>query len=82
MKANIRRLVIIGASVFLLASCYTPHRVTSWEYKVVPILTPSGPDWQKTQEGKEVALMNDLGKEGWIFVTKSDPFLYFKRPVK
>jgi hypothetical protein len=48
----------------------------------VPVVTGSGPDWQKTQQAKEEALMNDLGKEGWIFVSKSDPFLYFKRPVK
>ena len=48
----------------------------------MPVVTPSGPEWQKNEEMKEEALMKDLGKEGWIFVSKSAPFLYFKRPVK
>jgi hypothetical protein len=82
MKTTIRQLLIIGASVFLLAGCCITHHVTRWEYKVVPVVTPAGPAWQQDQELKEAALMNDLGKEGWIFVNKSDPFLYFKRPVK
>lgn len=82
MKTNLRQLPIIGASVFLLAGCCTTHRVTRWEYKAVPVVTPSGPEWQPTEQKKEEALMNDLGKEGWMFVSKSDPFLYFKRPVK
>ena len=82
MKTNIRQLLIIGASVFLLAGCCTTNYVTRWEYKVVPVVTPDGPEWQKTEQEKEEALMTDLGKEGWIFVNKSDPFLYFKRPVR
>ena len=90
MKTNIRQLLIIGASIFLLAGCCTRHHVircecshvTRWEYKVVPVVTGDGPEWQKTQQAKEEALTNDLGKEGWIFVSKSDPFLYFKRPMK
>jgi hypothetical protein len=82
MKTHLRRMLIIGASVFLLAGCCTTDHVTRWEYKVVPVVTPSGPEWQKNEEQKEDALMNDLGKEGWIFVSKSDPFLYFKRPLK
>lgn len=82
MKANIRQLLIIGTSVFLLASCCTTHHVTRWEYRIVPVVTPAGPEWQTTQEHKEQTLMNDLSKQGWLFVSKSDPFLYFKRPVK
>ena len=82
MKKDIRQSLIIGASLFLLAGCCTAHHVTRWEYKIVPVVTPDGPEWQKNEEMKEEALMNDLGKEGWIFVSKSDPFLYFKRPVK
>jgi outer membrane biogenesis lipoprotein LolB len=82
MKTNIRQLLIIGASIFLLAGCCTTHHVTRWEYKVVPMVTGDGPEWQKTQEAKEEALMNDLGKEGWIFVSRSAPFSYFKRLVK
>lgn len=82
MKTNIRQLLIIGASIVLLAGCCTTHHVTRWEYKVVPVVTGDGSEWQKTQQAKEEALTNDLGKEGWIFVSKSDPFLYFKRPMK
>ena len=82
MKTKIKQLLITGASVFLLAGCCTTHLVTRWEYKVVPVVTGNGPEWQNNQEAKEDALMNDLGKEGWIFVSKSDPFLYFKRPIK
>ncbi len=82
MKINIRRLLIIWASALLLVGCCTTHHLTRWEYKVVPVVTPSGTGWQKHQEMKEEALMKDLGNEGWVFVSKSDPFLYFKRPMK
>jgi hypothetical protein len=82
MKTNITQLLIIAASAFLLAGCCTTHHLTTWDYKTVPVVTPAGPEWQATQQMKEETLMKDLGKEGWIFVGKSDPFLYFKRPVK
>jgi hypothetical protein len=94
MKTNIKRLLIIGASSLMLAGCCTTRPVTRWEYKVVhaaPVHVAQGDglawqnhhdelmaEWQKDQE----ALMNSLGKEGWIFVAQSSDYLYFKRPIK
>lgn len=83
MKTNLKQLLIIGASAFLLAGCAI-RQPTQWEYKVVPNSKwrfeqgETQEDWQKDQE----ALMNSLGKDGWIFVSKDDADLYFKRPVK
>jgi hypothetical protein len=80
MKTNLKQLFIIGASSFILAGCCTTNHVTQWEYKVVNVsrvgLTQT--EWQKKQE----ALMNDLGKDGWIFVDQSDTTLNFKRHAK
>jgi protein involved in sex pheromone biosynthesis len=70
--------LILAASTLLLAGCCTTHHVTSWEYKIVPKAEGSGSEWQKNNE----ALMNDMGKEGWIFVSESNPYLFFKRPIK
>ena len=80
MKTKLKQSFIIAASSFLLAGCCTTHHVTRWEYKVVPQARfHNGPaEWQKDQE----ALMNDLAKDGWIFVSQADQILYFKRPVK
>jgi len=82
MKTNIRQLLIIAASTLSLAGCCTTHHVTRWEYKVASAETPAGPDWEPTEQKKEETLMNDLAKEGWIFVGERGPFMYFKRPVK
>ena len=80
MKTNLKQLFIIGASSFLLAGCCSTHHVTRWEYKVVDVnrigLT------QAEIPKKQEALMNDLGKDGWIFVGQSDMGLTFRRPVK
>lgn len=84
MKPNIKHLLITAATVSLLAGCSTTHQPTQWEYKVVqsnswkPDVYKTGEDWRKGQE----ALMNEMGKDGWIFVTESDNNLYFKRPLK
>ena len=82
MKTNLKQLFIIGVSAFLLAGCCTTHHVTSWEYKVAQEnrLGLTNAEIVKHRE----ALMNDLGKDGWIFVSQSDTdaTLYFKRPAK
>ena len=82
MKTNLKQVFVIGASAFLLAGCCTTHHVTSWEYKVVPEnrVGLTNAEIVKHQE----ALMNDLGKDGWIFVSRSegDGTLCFKRPVR
>ena len=82
MKTNLNQVFAIGAGAFLLAGCCTTHHVTSWEYKVVQEnrLGLTNAEIVKHRE----ALMNDLGKDGWIFVSQSeaDATLSFKRPMK
>ena len=80
MKTNLKQLFSIGATSFLLVGCCTTHHVTQWEYKVVRQnrVGVAYADFAKTQE----SLMNDLGKDGWIFVSQSDDTLCFKRPVR
>ena len=80
MKANLKQLFIIAGSSFLFAGCCITHHATRWEYKVVRAAGASSSlaEWQKDQE----ALMNEAGKDGWIFVNQSDQILYFKRPAK
>ena len=85
MKPNLKHFFIIAASIFLLTGCCTTHHVTQWEYKVV-----TGPRWTpankyKSQEDflkDREAFMDDLGKDGWIYVSETDNTFYFKRPVK
>jgi hypothetical protein len=80
MKTNLKQLFIIGASSFLLAGCCSTHHVTRWEYKAVREErvghTPA--EWMRIGE----ALMDELGKDGWILVTVSEATYYFKRPVR
>ena len=80
MKTTLKQLFIIGASSFLLAGCCSTRHATRWEYKVVPEkragLTPA--EWMNKGE----ALMDDLGKDGWVLVDVSDATYYFKRPVR
>jgi|GEM_PF-2061204 hypothetical protein len=80
MKTNLKQLFLIGASSFWLAGCCATHHVTQWEYKVVRMnrVGVAYADFARTQE----SLMNDLSKDGWIFVSQSDETLCFKRPVK
>ena len=81
MKTKLKQLLVVGASSILLAGCCTTQHVTRWEYKVVDRNVgkyESTADWLS----KEAALMNELGKDGWIFVGEGDGMLYFKRPQK
>jgi hypothetical protein len=87
MKTYAKNLSLIGVSTLLLAGCCTAHHVNRWEYKVVMsgkfafTPPPQGQMPVAFEKGQE-ALMNDLGKDGWIFVSESNGFLYFKRPQK
>jgi hypothetical protein len=83
MKTQIKRLLILGVSVLVLSGCSSVRHVTRWEYKIVPSgnfnanqLPP--PDWMKKQE----ALLDSLGKDGWILVTESNGYFYFRRPER
>ena len=80
MKQNLKQLFLIGAASLLLAGCCTAHHVARWEYKVVRQnrVGLAYADFAKTQE----SLMNDLAREGWIFVSQSEQTLCFKRPVR
>ena len=80
MKPNLEQLFVIGATSFLLAGCCTADHATNWEYRVVDQnrVGVAYADFAKTQE----SLMNNLAKDGWIFVSQSGETLCFKRPVK
>ena len=81
MKTKFDEWLAIGASTLLLSGCCAGHHVARWEYKVVPStrITAGGPtEWRAKQE----AMMNDLAKEGWVFLSQSDQHLYFKRAAK
>ena len=81
MKTSFKLWVGMVVSSMFLAGCCAPQHVTRWEYKVVraPDFDQKGPaEWRNKQE----ALMNELGKQGWIFVSESDRVLYFKRPLE
>jgi len=72
MKRNLTYLLSIMASTLLLAGCCTGRHATQWEYKVVP------PDHSRAEAPE--ALLNALGKDGWILVEKdSGGFYFFKR---
>jgi hypothetical protein len=83
MKTQIRQLLMLGFSVLALSGCTSVHHVKRWEYKIIPSgnanANQSPPaDWTAKQE----ELMDSLGKDGWIFVTESDGYFYFRRPAK
>ena len=80
MKKNLKQLFLTGATSFLLGGCCTTHDVTQWEYKVVRQnrVAVAYADFAKTQQ----SLMNDLAKDGWIFVSQSEETLCFKRAVR
>jgi hypothetical protein len=74
---------MLGASVLALSGCTSVGHVRAWEYKIVPsgnsnvnTLPPS--DWTRKQE----ALLDSLGKDGWILVTESNGYFYLRRPER
>ena len=75
-------MLILAASALTLSGCCTPHHIAHWEYKVIRSATISAnapqPDWPTKQQ----ALIEDLSKDGWVLVTESSGYLYFKRPQK
>lgn len=82
MNTQIKQLLVLGVSAFVLSSCSSMHHVTHWEYKIVPsdnsnanTLPPA--DWPAKQE----TMLDSLGKDGWILVTESNGYFYFRRPV-
>jgi hypothetical protein len=85
MEKHIKLLVIAVSTMVLLAGCCTPRPATQWEYKVAFVggagnanVSPNA----KLHEAQE-ALLNNLAKDGWVFVAKgSDGGFIFKRPKR
>jgi hypothetical protein len=79
-------VVVFAASVLLLTGCRTAPRVAKWEYKVAAAPRPkaiagavaSPEEWQESEQ----ALLNELGKDGWVLVSQNNGVFYFKRPIK
>ncbi|MCX6928672.1 MAG: hypothetical protein NT154_36490 [Verrucomicrobia bacterium] len=74
-------LPLLAAST-LVVGCATPH-ATKWEYKVEDarnwVLRDSRtPVWQAIYQSH----LNDLGKDGWVFIQRDETIFYFKRPIK
>jgi hypothetical protein len=74
--------VVFAASALFLAGCCATPQAAKWEYKVAsPHFADAGghPAVREAQQ----ALLNDLGKEGWVLVSQTEGRdFYFKRPVR
>ena len=76
MKQCTKSALGILAAAFLLAGCCTGRHATQWEYKVARP-RPHNPN---TQTDVPQSFLNDLAKDGWIFVQTDANGLYiFKR---
>lgn len=78
-----KTFLILGLSSLLLSGCSSMHHVTHWEYKIIPsgnidVNHTPPPDWPAKQE----ALLDSLGKDGWILINESNGYFYFRRPAK
>ena len=79
MKTKLKLLWIVAGTSLLLAGCCTSHQTAQWEYKVVLAPRTGGGGGL----GDRQALLNDLGKEGWMLVAVGDSNdLYLKRPKR
>jgi hypothetical protein len=83
MKTQIKQSLVLGVSVLAMSGCTSMHHATHWEYKIVPsgnysLNSTPPPDWPAKQE----AMLDSLGKDGWILVTESNGYFYFRRPQK
>ncbi len=74
MSTNIKWLLTIPVSALFLGGCCTPRHSQTWEYEVINAHSPAV-DSPETQ----AALLNEHGKQGWIFVQNEGGWLYFKR---
>ena len=78
MKQNLKYLLTITASTLLLAGCCTARHDTQWEYKMG---YPPPHDFRHPEVAE--AFVNNLAKDGWIFIeTTSDGIYIFKRAKK
>ena len=79
MKRNLKYLFLVMASSLVLTGCCTARHAIRWEYKVADL--PDGKYKTHTFREMEEAFLNDLAKDGWIFLEKdaSGNFI-LKRP--
>jgi hypothetical protein len=80
--------VLAASALFLAGCCTTPH-ATRWEYRVARLHLPRGQEPDANQVGSpeamreaQEALLNGLGKDGWVLVQTDGRIFYFKRPVR
>jgi len=78
-----RALLILGLTSFLLSGCGSLHLAKHWEYKIIPsenidVNHTPPPDWPAKQE----AMLDSLGKDGWILINESNGYFYLRRPAK
>lgn len=83
MKTRITQSLILGAGILTLSGCSSMHRATHWEYKVIPsgnidVNRTLPPDWPAKQE----AMLDNLGKDGWVLINESNGYFYLRRPAK
>jgi len=76
MKRNLKHMFIVAASGLLVGGCCTARHATQWEYKVTEAPSSVNPKLYEAQ-------INDLSKDGWVFVEKDAAgLLFFKREKK
>ena len=79
MKTKLKYAIAVIASSFLLTGCCTTNRSsTQWEYKVAyPEYKEGIPRFQI-----EEPFLNNLAKDGWIFVQKDKVDVFFFKRAK
>jgi hypothetical protein len=76
MRTKFTSLIVMAICGLLLAGCCTAHQ-KQWEYKVERILQPS-PGTEEFDKVQQTQL-NEMGKDGWVLVTKDANAFYFER---
>ena len=76
MKTKLKCLLGCALCGLLLSGCCTSHQARQWEYKV--IATNANANTAGSVESQE-AILNDQGKQGWMFVQNEGGWFYFKR---
>jgi hypothetical protein len=81
-------LSLVAGGLFL-TGCSTAPQSSKWEYKLVrePDFVQSPevvrrPDFPDLRRQYDEAFLNNLGKQGWIYIKTEGEIYYFKRPVK
>ena len=70
---------VVGTVIMLSVGAATTGSESKWEYKVVT--NNANPNALSSPE-KQEALLDDLGRQGWIFVQNEGGWFYFKRPMQ